>query len=563
MGISLKGEHLKRYKDIAALFMKYGRSELVKNAGLEEVASTEAVVPPGEKELPEQLAADLEKLGPTFVKIGQLLSTRADLLPLPYMEALARLQDKVGPFAFLEVEKIVTSELGVRLSKAFSEFEEVPVAAASLGQVHRAALRDGRRVAVKVQRPGIREQIVKDLDVLGEIAAFADSHTHAGRRFGFTQTLDEFRKTLLRELDYRQEAHNLEVLHENLRDFDRIVVPLPVPDYSTARVLTIEYVRGEKITKLSPLVRTEVDGQELAEQLFRAYLKQILVDGFVHADPHPGNVFLTEDDRIALLDLGMVTRIPPGMQERLLRLLLAISEGRAEDAATVAIQLGDLQPTFDEKGFRRDVADLVAQSIGATVGQMQVGRIVLVLARMSAERGIRVEPELTMLGKTLLNLDQVGRTLDPDFDPNAAIRRNAAELTRQRVRKSLSPGNLFTGVMELKEFVEHLPGRVNKILDRVATNSLEVKVDAIDEKMLLEGFIKVANRITMGLILAALIVGAALLMRVETSFRVFGYPGLAILCFLGAAAGGAGLVFNILWADHKHRQRTERGGGGS
>ena len=340
------------------------------------------------------------------------------------------------------------------------------------------------------------------------------------------------------------------------------MVPLPVADYTTSRVLTIDYIRGEKITKLSPLVRTEIDGEALAEQLFRAYLQQILVDGFVHADPHPGNVFLTDDNRIALLDLGMVTHIPPGMQEKVLRLLLAVSEGRAEDAATVAITLGDVQPHFDEKGFRRDVADLVAQSIGATVGQMQVGRVVLVLARMSAERGIRVEPELTMLGKTLLNLDQVGRTLDPDFDPNAAIRRNASELMRQRVRKSLSPGNLFAGVMELKEFVENLPRRVNTILDHVANNSLEVKVDAIDEKMLLEGFIKVANRITMGLILASLIVGAALLMRVETTFRILGYPGLAIVCFFFAAAGGVTLVFNILWSDHKHRQRMARGGGG-
>jgi predicted unusual protein kinase regulating ubiquinone biosynthesis (AarF/ABC1/UbiB family) len=560
MGISLKGEHLKRYKDIAALFMKYGRSELVKNAGLEEAVVAEpAAVAPSEEKLAEQLAADLERLGPTFIKLGQLLSTRADLLPLPYMEALARLQDKVSPFPFMEVEAIVSAELGVRLSKAFSEFEQEPVAAASLGQVHRAALRDGRRVAVKVQRPGVREQIVKDLEALGEIASFADQHTVAGRRFGFRQILDEFRKTLLRELDYRMEARNLEILAENLRSFDRIVVPLPVADYSTSRVLTIDYIRGEKITKLSPLVRTEIDGEVLAEQLFRAYLQQILVDGFVHADPHPGNVFLTDDNRVALLDLGMVARIPPGMQEKLLRLLLAVAEGRAEDAATVAITLGDAQPHFDEKGFRRDVADLVAQGIGATVGQIQVGRVVLMLARMSGERGIRVEPELTMLGKTLLNLDQIGRTLDPDFDPNAAIRRNAAELTRQRVRKSLSPGNLFAGVMELKEFAENLPRRVNTILDRVASNSLEVKVDAIDEKMLLEGFIKVANRITMGLILASLIVGAALLMRVETSFRILGYPGLAIVCFFFAAAGGVTLVGNILWSDHKHRQRTARG----
>jgi predicted unusual protein kinase regulating ubiquinone biosynthesis (AarF/ABC1/UbiB family) len=472
------------------------------------------------------------------------------------MEALARLQDRVGPFPFLEVEGIVSAELGVRLSKAFAEFDPEPVAAASLGQVHRAALRDGRRVAVKVQRPGIRDEIVKDLEVLHEIAAFADLHTQVGRRFGFVATVEQFRKTLMRELDYQTEARNLQMLAHNLRGFDRLVVPLPVEDYTTSRVLTIDYIRGEKITKLSPLVRTEMDGQELAEQLFRAYLQQILVDGFVHADPHPGNVFLTDDNRIALLDLGMVTHVSSGMQERLLRLLLAVSEGRAEDAATVAIALGDVQPVFDEKGFRRDVADLVAQNIGATVGQIQVGRVVLVLARMSSERGIRVEPELTMLGKTLLNLDQVGRTLDPDFDPNAAIRRNASELTRQRVRKSLSPGNLFAGVMELKEFAENLPRRVNTILDRVASNSLEVKVDAIDEKMLVEGFIKIANRITMGLILASLIVGAALLMRVETTFRILGYPGLAIVCFFFAAAGGVALVGNILWADHKHRQRA-------
>ena len=190
----------------------------------------------------------------------------------------------------------------------------------------------------------------------------------------------------------------------------------------------------------------------------------------------------------------------------------------------------------------------------------KMGRLFLELSSLINDNAMRPPAELTMLGKTLLNLDNVGCTLDPDFDPNAAIRRNAAELMRQRVRKSLSPGNLFAGVMELKEFAENLPRRVNTILDRVASNSLEVKVDAIDEKMLLEGFIKVANRITMGLILASLIVGAALLMRVETSFRILGYPGLAIVCFFGAAAGGVTLVFNILWSDHKHRQRTARGG---
>src|SRR5438270_5266287 len=206
MGISLKPEYLKRYRDIAWLLMKYGRSDLVKQAGLEgaledESAMTEVAAPQA-----AELSQDLEKMGPTFVKLAQLLSTRADLLPPPYLEALARLQDDVEPFSFAEVEQIVTTELGVRLSKAFAQFESTPIASASLGQVHRAELRDGRRVVVKVQRPNIREIIVADLDALNELAAFLDEHTETGRRYDFTIMLNELRKRLLRQLDYREAA---------------------------------------------------------------------------------------------------------------------------------------------------------------------------------------------------------------------------------------------------------------------------------------------------------------------------------------------------------------------
>jgi len=552
MGISLRPEHLKRYKDLAGLFLKYGRSDLVVEG--DETATAVAVVEP---QVPEKLAADLEALGPTYVKLGQLLSTRADLLPPAFLEALTRLQDKVEPFPFEEVEAIVTAELGVKISKAFATFEEKPIAAASLGQVHRATMRDGREVAVKVQRPGIQETILKDLEALEQMAAFAESHTVVGKQYQFSRMVEEFHKSIVRELDYRQEARNLATLAENLKEFDRIVVPRAVDAFTTARVLTTNYIRGHKITALSPVTRTELDGSVLAEQLFRAYLEQILVDGFVHADPHPGNVFLTEDDDIALFDLGMVANVTSAMQEKLLQLLLAVSEGKADEAATVAIEIGEKTDKFDEVAFRRRVADLVAHTRNASVAQIEVGKIVLMLARMSGESGIRVPPELAMLGKTLLNLDQVGRALDPTFDPNASIRRNAADLTRQRLRKSLSPANVLAGLMEVKEFAERLPGRINKILDTVASNGLQVKVDAIDEKLLIEGIQKIANRITVGLILAALIVSAAMLMRVETTFRILGYPGLAILFFLAAAGGGVALMFTILLSDRRGAKKAQ------
>jgi len=553
MGISLK--HVKRYKDIAWLFMKYGRSSLVKSAGLESVLDDSESASAQEKDpKAAELADDLEKMGPTFVKLGQILSTRPDFLPPPYIEALSRLQDKVEPFSFEEVEKVISVELGVRMSRAFSDFDPTPIAAASLGQVHRAALRDGRPVAVKVQRPAIRERITEDLEALDEIAEYLDTHTQMGKRYEFQRILEDFRKSVLRELDYRQEARNLTILDENLRDFDRIVVPSPIDDYTTSRVLTMDYIRGKKITSLGPLARMEMDGGALAEQLFKAYLKQVLVDGFFHADPHPGNVFLTSDGRIALIDLGMTARVSPEMQDKLLKFLLAVSEGRADDAAAISIEMGEPRDDFDKAEFSRRVVDLAGSQQDKNLERIDVGRLVLEVTRVAGECGVRPPHSLTMLGKTLLNLDQVGRALDPKFDPNASVRRNAAEILQQRMLKSVSPASLFASVVEMKDFVAKLPGRAGKIMDALASNEFEIKVDTIDEKQLMEGFQKVANRIALGLVLAAMIVAAALLMRVETSFTIVGYPGFAILLFILVTVGGAALVLNIVFHDEKKKR---------
>jgi ubiquinone biosynthesis protein len=549
MGLSLKPQHLRRYKDVALLLLKYGRLDLVKAAGLDASLDDEGEIAAGPIPEAAELADDLERMGPTFVKLGQLLSTRPDILPAPYLQALARLQDRVEEFSFEEVERIVGGELGIRLSKAFSEFEPSPIAAASLGQVHRAAMRDGRSVAVKVQRPGIRERVAEDLEALEDIAEFLDEHTEMGRRYEFRKILDEFRRSLLRELDYRQEAQNLAMLRRNLAEFDRIAIPAPVDDYTTSRLLTMEYLPGTKITVLSPVARLELDGAELAEQLFRAYLEQILVDGFFHADPHPGNVLVTDDGKIVLLDLGMVARVGPRVQEHLLQLLLAISEGQSDAAVTFALKLGEAREDFDEACLSREVSELVGRYQDAELRSMHVGRAVLELGRVAGDAGLRLPTELTLLGKTLLNLDQIAGLLDPTFNPTASIRRNAAAIMRARLVKSASPGNLFSSILEMKDFVERLPTRVNRILDAVANNQIAVKVDALDETRLMAGFQKVANRITLGLLLAALILGAAQLMRIETSFRILGYPGLAIIFFLLAAAGGVALMLTILFKD--------------
>src|SRR5262245_25423981 len=361
-------ERLKTYGGIARLLIRYGRSDLLRSAGLDDLPDEEALAPnTPSAELAQRFTGDLERLGSTYIKIGQFLSTRADLLSQPFLDALARLQDDVAPFPFAEVEAIVTSELGVRLSKAFSSFDSEPLAAASLGQVHRASMRDGREVVVKVQRPGVRAQTIGELEAIEEIAVLAEEHTEGGRRHGYVGIVQALRKSLLGELDYRQEARNLETLRENLSGFERIVVPRAIEDYTTSLVLTSEFIRGEKVTDVGPLGRIDIDGEALADELWGAYLHQVFVDGFVHADPHPGNVLLTDDGRIALVDLGMVTRVSPGLQEKLLQLLLAISEGRGEEAATIASRIGERRDDFDPDAFRRQIAALVVDNRDARV----------------------------------------------------------------------------------------------------------------------------------------------------------------------------------------------------
>ena len=546
----LRPERIKRYKDVAMLLIRYGRSDLISKAGLEEAVLPDEMSPATTASA-DELAKDLESLGPTFIKLGQLLSTRADLLPSAYLEGLTRLQDRIEPFNFEEVERIVSSELGVRISKAFSDFEPSPIAAASLGQVHRAQMRDGREVVVKVQRPNIRELIVEDLDALGEIAQFLDARTELGKRYEFENMLSDLRKSLLRELDFTVEAQNLIKLRENLFEFDNIVIPEPVGDFTTTRVLTMDFIAGKKITDLNPLRLLEIDAPGLADELFRAYLKQILIDGLFHADPHPGNVFLTQDDRIALLDMGMVGRLTGRFQDNLLRLLLAISEGRGEMAAEAAIKMGEPKEGFDRNQFTSRIVDLVAENSDAVLSRLNAGRISLEITKISADSWFRLPSQFTMIAKALMNLDRVVYTLDPSFDPNAVIRERATEILERNIIRSISPSNLLAGAVDIKEFAENLPVRVNRILDSIGNNQIRFKVDAIDERVVLDGLQKVANRITLGLVVAALIVGAAMLMRVETSFRILGYPGLAMILFLLAAAAGLVLAFNILFHDKK------------
>lgn len=547
MGISLRPQHLKRYKDIAVLLLKYGNEDIVKVTGLDESLDTDSrKIDPCKL---EQLPKDLENLGPAYVKLGQFLSTRGDMLPLEYIEALERLQDNVKPFTYEEVEQIVSKELGVRVSKAFMSFEKEPVGSASLGQVHRAALRDGRDVVVKIQRPNIKEEIIEDLDVFNEIAEFLQAHTETGKKYLLDDLMSEFRKSVIRELNYKNEQQNLKILAENLKEFELIIVPEPIEDYTTSVVLTMDFIKGTKVTSITPLRKMDIDGKLLADTLFHSYMKQIVIDGFYHADPHPGNIFITGDNRIAILDLGMVGYLSDSLQQNLLYILIAIGDGRGDDVAKYALKIGRQTEHFKKDVFESEINELISKYSAMSLKNVQVGKVILELTKISSTNGVFIPPELTMLGKTFLNLDKIGKTLDPEFEPNEAINRYSNKLLQQKLLKSVNSSKSYELLLESKEFMEKLPSRVNSILDKVSNNELEVKVNAVDEAYLMNGFQKVANRITAGIIFGSLIIGAAMLMRFETSFKLFGYSGIAIIFFIIAALGGLFVAFKSLLKD--------------
>ena len=548
-----------RTTQVLRFLVRYRRAGVF--SGLDLDAATGDAADAGQTEgRPEEFVDDLEALGPTFIKIGQALSTRPDMVPAPYLAALERMQDDVAPIAFDRIREVVETSLGVRISKAFASFDEKPIGSASLAQVHRAQLRDGRPVAVKVQRPGIIDVMRGDLDLLASLAGRADRMTDLGRRVRFADSVHEFRRMLLGELDYRREAENLERFGEHLGGYPELLVPAPVWDLTTNRVLTMELVQGTKVTELSGLRRTEQSMSDLASALMRGYLDQVFVHGEIHADPHPGNLLVTDDGRLALFDLGMVAHVPPKQRERLLKLLFATVDGRGEEVAGESIAMGTRLEDFDEERFVRETGQLVAGYAAHTGARgLSEGRLMLELVALSTACGLRTAPELSLLGKTLLNLEQVAGALDPELDVKRVVERHLEHIMRERLKQSLSLSNLASEMIEVQALLREAPRKVSDVLSLLAENRMQVRVTGLEESHLMENLQKIANRVSAALITAALIVSSAMMMDVETEVRLFGYPAVALVLFLVGAGLGISIVASVLFGDRKVRPHEERG----
>ncbi|MGZ8779796.1 MAG: ABC1 kinase family protein [Thermoanaerobaculia bacterium] len=566
----LKTRNLGAYKDLLLLFTRYGRKDFRLSLSHEdflEPAAEQETIEPDVRARAQAFANALRQMGPTYVKFGQLLSTRPDVVPHEYILALESLQDDLDPFSFADVERIVEEELGVRISKAFESFESTPLAAASLGQVHRAVLRRGgddaesiREVVVKVQRPNVREQVRKDLEVVTDIAHELEKRTDIGRKMSLVGAIEQARLVMFNELNYLQEARNTEILRVNLASFPQIYIPEVIHDLSSPRVLTTELVKGKKVSKLTPLALIDRDYAELAGVLTQAYLKQICVDGLWHSDPHPGNVFIREVDdapQIVLLDFGMVSRMSSEFQDEVIKLLLAISNNRGSEVAEACVRMCEAEERFEPVKFTRDISTIVAAVHDVSASEINTGQLLFNVIGIANNNELKAPPELTMLAKTLLHLDAITKKLDPDYDPQRVIRDYAEQLMTQKLAQKFHPRNFYPALLDLNQLVLDFPHRAREIIDLTAAGRLSFGIKLTQAEEFLRGIHKIANRITVGIVIAALLVSSSMMMRVPTTFTIFGYPGLAVLGYVLASAAGFYLVLSTMLRDRKDQEKAK------
>jgi ubiquinone biosynthesis protein len=501
---------------------------------------------------PEHLRLALEELGPTFIKLGQILSTRGDLLPAPYLDELAKLQDGVPPMPSEAVRGILTEELGRPLEDVFATFEITPLASASIGQAHAATLRDGTAVVVKLRRPGVVEQVEEDLHILQDLAAVAERRWPIAKNYDLIAIAQEFAQTLREELDYLHEGQNVERFAVNFAGDCSVHVPRVYWDTTTARMLTLERIQGVKISDVETLAAAGLDCHELANHATRILLTMILEYGFFHADPHPGNVFVEPDGHIALIDFGMTGEIDSATQDVLFRLLLSISRRDAGQLADVVIDLGRTRVHVDRNRMRRDMQHMLDRYCDRSLGDVKLTAMLNELLTVLRWHHLRLPPNLALLVKTLGMSEGLGIRLDPHFNLMDVYLPYTEDLMRRRFSFRRWSGEMMLAWIDAIEMAMSLPQQLRHVLGDIERGGFEVNVQPQSFEPYLERMEQLTNRLTLGILAAAFTVGLALLV---SAYHPSNWDIMVEFLFLLvlSLSGGFGTYILLLIVRSRHR----------
>lgn len=545
--------HMQRYRQIVTVLIKYGFGDLVDVLKIEQYLEIGLKIVSRKRRgkmeslsRAERVRMVLEKLGPTFIKMGQILSTRPDLLPVEYIKELPKLQDDVLPFTFSDVQKIIEDEFKKPVNEIFSEFDEQPIAAASIGQVHKAVSLDGERLVVKVQRPGIKRIIEVDLEIMLHLAGLMERHLEGWDIQHPTKIVQEFAATLEKELDYTLEAAYMERFARQFEGDARIHVPKIYREFMAKRVLTMECVEGVKSSDLDGLEQNGLDRFKIARVGFDLIMKQIFVNGFFHADPHPGNIFVLPGNIICFIDFGMMGRINLRSRENFADLILSIVKRDEMKVVDSILNLTEYDDSPDYHSLERDVTEFMDKYCYRPLKEVKLGNLLHQLLELTTRHCLNIPPDLFLMIKALSTIEGLGTKLDPDFD----VVKQAAPFVRRLHLKRFNPRriveNMADSGSEFYHLLQEVPGEIRDILKMIKRGTIKMEFEHRGLKPMLATHDRISNRLVFAIVLASLIIGSALIVLSDVPPKWHDIPVIGLIGFLFAGVMGFWLLILIL-----------------
>ena len=545
--------HTQRYRQILTVLFKYGFGDLLDILKIERYLESGLHMVSGKlwKRIETRSRAArarmaLEELGPTFIKMGQILSTRPDLLPVEFIQELPKLQDNVQPFPFADVREMIEQEFGKPLDQVFSHFDEQPLAAASIGQVHRARTSDGEDVVVKVQRPDISRTIEVDLEIMMHIAGLMERHVEGWDIQRPTRIVEEFARTIEKELDYTLEAAYMERFAKQFANDPMVYVPKVYREVTSARVLTMEYIDGVKASDIERLEKEGLDRRIIAQRGFNLIMRQIFTYGFFHADPHPGNIFVLPDNVICYLDFGMMGRINLKSREDFADLAMSIVLRDSMKAADALLEIAISEKEPDYRLLERDVAELIDQYCYRPLSELELGQIMHRLLKTAAKHRLSIPPEMFLMVKALVTSEGLGRALDPEFNVIEQATPFIKRIRLDRLNPTRIARDVTSSGADLLRLLRDVPEEIRKILKMARQGKVKMEFEHRGLEPMLSTHDRISNRIAFAIVLASLVIGSALIVLSGIPPKWHDIPVIGLIGFVVAGAMGFWLLISIM-----------------